>query len=122
MEKGRVVSMVVVLALVGLVNAGVAAADQPARRYFDGTTRKLGRGVANILTAPLELVREPYLIGQDDGMLAGVTVGLVRGVGSTVIREAAGIIETVTFPIPIPKNFQPLLTPEFIFANGDWAE
>ena len=84
-------------------------------------TRKLGRGLANVVTAPLELIRKPFLVGQDDGGLAGMTVGVVQGIGAAVIREGAGLIEVVTFPLPFPNYFQPLVMPEFVYANGDWV-
>lgn len=89
--------------------------------YGKGATRKLGRGLANVATAPLELIRTPYFVEQRDGGLASITVGIVQGVGAVVIRELAGIVETVTFPIPLPKRFAPLIEPEFVYAHGDWA-
>ena len=96
------------------------AAHDAAARYFGGAGRKLGRGVANVVTAPLELAREPFLVKERDGMIASLSIGVVRGIGMTVVRAAAGVIEAVTFPIPIPKNFEPLLKPEFVYAHGNW--
>ena len=103
--------------------AQVAASDSPAApmTYCHQMTRKLGRGAANVVTAPLELIRKPFLVGQDDGGVAGVTVGIVQGVGAAIIREAAGLVEVVTFPVPFPNHFQPLVMPEFVYANGDWV-
>jgi putative exosortase-associated protein (TIGR04073 family) len=111
----------------GLVLAGMAQACASSgqevwpENYWHGATRKLGRGVANVLSAPLELIRKPFLVGQQDGGLAGVTVGIVQGLGAAVIREGAGLIEVVTFFAPFPNHFQPLVKPEFIYAGGDWV-
>ncbi len=114
----RVLAMAVMV--VGLSLPGIAYADEA---YRNGSMRKLGRGLANVASAPLELLRESYLVGSKDGGLAGMTVGLVRGISSTMIREGAGLVEVLTFytPHPVP-DFQPMVKPEFIFANGNWAE
>lgn len=104
----------------GVMGAPTDAAAMP-KNYLDGSIRKLGRGVANIVTAPLELLRGPHFVGEEDGGFAGATVGLGLGVKNMVWRAVGGVIEIVTFPIPIPKDFKPLVKPEFVFANGDWA-
>jgi putative exosortase-associated protein (TIGR04073 family) len=105
---------------VGLSLPGIAHAEGG---YLNGSTRKLGRGLANMASAPFELLRESYLTGSKDGGLAGMTVGLVRGIGSVIIREGAGIVEVLTFYMPVPvPDFQPMVKPEFIFVNGNWVE
>lgn len=90
--------------------------------YADGSFRKLGRGAANILTCPLELIRTPTLVSRDDGTMAGLTVGLVQGIKQTLVRGVAGVVEVVTFYAAIPKDFAPLVTPEFVWAHGNWSE
>ena len=95
--------------------------DQPPQTYAKGITRKLGRGIANVATGPLELIRVPYLTGQREGGVAGLSVGVVQGAWSFVVRELAGLVEVTTFLVPIPRDFQPLVWPEFVYANGDWA-
>ena len=115
-HHGLLASIIAVLMLAAGTVEASALAD-----YGKGSTRKLGRGVANIIGAPLELIRTPYYVERDDGGFASITVGIVQGVGAAVVRELAGIVETVTFPIPVPKNFSPLLLPEFVYAHGDWS-
>ncbi len=101
-----------------------AAADQPETApvtWRSQACRKLGRGAANVLTGPLELLRTPYLVGQRDGGVAAVTVGLAQGLGAGLIREVAGVVEILTWPISFPtRDFAPLVTPEFVYAHGDW--
>ena len=112
------------LAAVGLwlaISPPAAAEEVHPSSYWDGIARKLGRGVANVVTAPLELIRKPYLVGEQDGGFAGLTVGIVQGVKAMVMRELAGIYEVATFMLPIPKEFRPLVSPEFVYAHGDWA-
>ena len=70
------------MVLVGMAQA--VASDGPdvgPKNYWHGTARKLGRGVANVLLAPLELIRKPFLVGQADGGVAGATSGWCRGLG-----------------------------------------
>jgi putative exosortase-associated protein (TIGR04073 family) len=97
-----------------------AAGETWIGKYASGATRKFGRGVANIATAPLELIRTPTLVGQRDGGIASLTIGMVQGVGAVAVRELAGAIEVATFFIPIPRDFKPILLPEFVYAHGDW--
>ncbi len=102
---------------------GLPSSAHADEAYRNGSARKLGRGLANVVSAPLELLRETSLVSQKDGGLAGMTIGVVRGVMSTVIREGAGIAEVLTFYMPAPvADFQPLVKPEFVFVNGNWAE
>ena len=89
--------------------------------YSNGIMRKLGRGLTNIVTCPLELIRQPYLQSQQDGAIGGTVIGLVKGVGWTVARGAAGIYDAITFPLETPKGFRSPIHPEFVYAHGDWT-
>ncbi len=119
-ERFFAASIVVGAILCGLVSsAGASEIDTP---YIDGSMRKLGRGVANVVTAPGEIVRMVEIIGQRDGYLAGISAGLFQGFWRTLLRAGAGVYEVVSFPIELPKNFQPILYPEFVFAHGSWGQ
>lgn len=112
--------------VLGLLVGGIpllAEANTPGAKYYlDGSARKLGRGAANFFTSPLELIREPYLVGQRDGGFASLTVGIARGVVSGVIRAGAGAIEVLTFYMSYPNtDYKPLVEPEFVFQHSDWA-
>src|SRR3989338_34566 len=76
---------------------------------------KLGRGVANALTGWVELPKNIYKTSVEDNALAGVTLGLARGAGLTIVRTGAGIYEIATFPFPLPENYKPILEPEYVF-------
>lgn len=115
----RVGGMVVLV--IGLASADVRAAQAPPSAA-EGRLRKLGRGIANVATAPLELIRVPELVSRQDGYIAGMSVGLVQGAWRTVQRMVVGAFEVATFPLEIPQGFQPLIMPEFVFAHGTWAE
>lgn len=107
---------------VWLAMSAPAAQAGEGQSYLHGATRKLGRGVCNIITCPLELLRVPDLVGRSDGYLAASTVGLARGLVHGVLRGLAGVIEVVTFPIEVPNDFGPIVKPEYVWTEGDWSE
>jgi len=113
------------LPAVAFLVTGMAApvfASDGAPTYSDNALRKLGRGAANIVTCPTELIRTPELTGRRDGYVAALSAGLVQGVWRTLLRGTAGVVEVATFYTGFPNGFKPLITPEFVYAHGDWAE
>ena len=102
--KTGIVGVFVVLALTA---ATVCFAQDPFT--------KLGRGVANTLTGWVEIPKNIYATSVEDNALAGVTLGLAKGVGMTIVRTGAGIYEVVTFPFPLPQDYKPILEPEYVF-------
>jgi putative exosortase-associated protein (TIGR04073 family) len=110
----------------GALLAGMAApvwADEGSPTYMQGALRKLGRGAANAVSCPLELIRTPELVGRKDGYPAALTVGILQGAWNGVVRGVVGVTEVVTFFVEFPKqDFAPIVQPEFIYAHGNWAE
>ena len=76
---------------------------------------KLGRGVANTLTGWIELPKNIYSTSVEQNAFSGMTLGLAKGAGMTLVRTGAGIYEIATFPFPLPENFKPILEPEYVF-------
>jgi len=76
---------------------------------------KLGRGVANTLTGWIELPKNVYDTSVEDNALSGMTLGLAKGAGMTLVRTASGIFELATFPFPLPEDYKPILEPEYVF-------
>ena len=72
---------------------------------------KLGRGAGNTLTGWLEVplaVKERY-VSRDPvtTFVTGTAIGLAKGVTRTLV----GVYEVVTFLIPYPDKFTPILPP-----------
>ena len=115
-----------VCAMVLVVAAGSASAAIDETRggpsYVSGALRKLGRGIANIATCPVELPRTVERVCLKDGYVAGATVGVLQGLWRTVLRGVVGAFEVVTFPAAIPNGFDPILKPEFAFGHDTWEE
>ena len=116
----RVRGMAVALLMLSMATRVWAAEASPT--YMNGSLGKLGRGIANIVTCPLELIRTPALVGRQGGTIASTTVGMLQGAWRTLQRGAVGIFEVATFYAEIPRDFQPIMQPEFVWAHGNWAE
>ena len=81
--------------------------------------RKLGRGLLNCLTFPLELPKQISKTNSSDGLIAAFTYGFVKGLVMGMFRAVAGAYEVATFPIPLPEYYKPILRdPEFML--GGW--
>lgn len=76
---------------------------------------KLGRGVANTLTGWVELPKNIYNTSVEDNAFTGMTLGLAKGAGMSIVRTGAGIYEIVTFPFPLPQDYAPIIEPEYVF-------
>jgi putative exosortase-associated protein (TIGR04073 family) len=82
----------------------------PASAY--GPADKLGRGIANIVTGILVLPGSIARETEEDGA-EGIPAGIGLGLGRTVARELVGVYEVVTFPIPVPHDYAPILEPPY---------
>ena len=106
----------------------VAVLVAPAARSEDGgipQMRKLGRGISNVAFGALEVLIRAYDVNQEEGGIASVTYGVLDGVCMCVAREVVGVVEIVTFMIPLPGatgdehitgewGYGPLMRPEFV--------
>lgn len=110
------VGMAVVLGGGGLARAEVSY--QPECQYHP--FRKLMRGVANTVFGVFEIPLTIQEVGTAEGPAAGMTMGLLSGLGAAVTRIGVGIVEVVTFPLPLPRiGYEPILQPEFLFQPGN---
>lgn len=119
-RKAAVIGIGVAILTLGLATIGMAEEESSA--VVRGRMRKLGRGIANIATAPAELLRTPELVGRREGYLSAATVGILQGVWRTVLRAVAGVYETATFFVEVPPGYEPIFQPEFVWQHGGWTE
>jgi putative exosortase-associated protein (TIGR04073 family) len=107
--------IVAIFIIIVLFSAVTAVADD----ITSGPVKKLGRGVANVLTSPFALIQGMGDAKEEGGIFAGCTWGVFMGVVNVVKRIAVGAFEIATFPVPIPENYGPILTdPEFFMEKG----
>ena len=75
--------------------------------------RKLQRGFLNVALSPIEISNELSKEVRNDTFPPSWVAGLGRGSIYAVGRALVGIYEMVTFPLPYPANYKPVLSPEF---------
>lgn len=89
--------------------------------FCDTPTTKLGRGLANMLTFPLEVPEQVSRTNNSDGPFAASTVGVLKGLGWAVGRMCVGAYETVTFMLPMPKDYKAILRdPEYFLETSNF--
>jgi putative exosortase-associated protein (TIGR04073 family) len=93
-----------------------ASTDQPPSGH--NPLRKLGRGFANVLFGFIEMPNQYTKAVSEHGGAAGITYGVPKGFARWFMREAVGVYEIVTFPVPFPKGYKPVMKPEF--PNEDY--
>lgn len=76
---------------------------------------KFGRGIINILTGWVEFPIQIVKRTKEDGLGAGLSLGLLEGIGMTVVRTGAGAVDVITFLVPLPGDYDPLLEPPTVF-------
>ncbi len=123
---GTVMIGTVLLSLV--VSTSVAAEVPPPPSHSEWTwapLEKFGRGVGNVLFGWLEIPATTYERWDErdtiSSFFGGVAIGVVRGVA----RTAVGAFEIVTFPLPVPDGYAPILPPLAYgnrFHGGGWKE
>ena len=51
----------------------------------------------------------------------GAVLGFCKGFAWGTSRFLVGAYDTLSFPIPVPKNYEPLMEPEFVLTDI-WGE
>ena len=80
---------------------------------------KLGRGLAGMTTAFLEVPGNMVAESNRRGPAVGVPVGFAIGCGMIVPRVLVGVYEFVSAPIPAPPGYRPILSPEYPWGYFD---
>ncbi len=107
-------SFILLVALIALFAVSSPLMAEEAEIQGEGTPmRKLQRGFLNVALSPVEISNELSKEVRKDTMPPSWIAGLGRGSFYAVGRALTGIYEMVTFPLPYPANFKPVLQPEF---------
>ena len=103
-------SIIFVTILAVLLVSGTACADN--------ALKKLGRGITNVLTCPFEILYRIGEANEESGPLAAMTWGILDGFWRMGVRGVAGAYEVVTFPLPWPNSYGPIVDdPEFFLED-----
>ena len=96
-----------------LCSSSISFADSPG--YVEATISKLGRGIENIVSSPVEIPVNMYKQarkaelsdGNDSSISVGYFTGLIVGIGFTVARIGVGVAEIVSFVVPTGPFMEP---------------
>jgi putative exosortase-associated protein (TIGR04073 family) len=103
------------------VSAFADIQDPPMNDY--GPTRKLGRGLANIAFAGVEIVQNPAVLNEREGNSAGFFYGATKGLGRFVFRMGIGFYEVATHPFATYKgSYRPPYKSNIPWVNGGYEE
>jgi putative exosortase-associated protein (TIGR04073 family) len=95
--------------------------DPPSNDY--GPTRKLGRGLSNLVFGVAELPATIGKINQREGNSAAAGYGVVRGLGRSYMRMQSGLFEFLTFPFPTTRRtYYPLLQSDIPYIQAGYQE
>ena len=123
--------MIAMIAVIAAFCTSTAAAAENEPAWFTRPAEKLGRGVANIAFAVFELPMQWTIVTREDGGIAGLTYGTIKGIGHVIARVGVGIVDVITFPFPLPDcpeypddagwGYGPILRPAWVIPVGsDW--
>lgn len=95
--------------------------DPPAHEY--GPTRKLGRGLSNVLFGISELPVQIARVNSREGNAAALSYGIVRGIGRSYWRLHTGLWEMLSFPLPRNRGtYYPILPSSIQNVHGGYEE
>jgi putative exosortase-associated protein (TIGR04073 family) len=95
--------------------------DPPANDY--GPTRKLGRGLSNLVFGIAELPTTIAKINEREGNSAAAGYGVVRGLGRSGMRMGSGLFELLGFPFPTNhRTYYPLLRSDIPYIHAGYQE
>ncbi|HOE63912.1 MAG TPA: exosortase system-associated protein, TIGR04073 family [Candidatus Sumerlaeota bacterium] len=114
-KKLFVVLMVGMVAL--LAASGYADDMTRSKSEANSMMHKCGRGIVNVLTGWMEVPKNIAVEWKKTEPFTGTIMGTIKGLGWGVGRTATGVYDIITFPLPIPEGYKPLMEPEFILPD-----
>jgi len=102
-----------VVVAVALLWAGVATGS------CQNKLGKFERGVANMIGGVVEIPGCVADTTRKSGPWMGYTVGFLKGIGMVPVRTLVGVYEFLTFYVPAPSNYEPVLKPATPFNYWD---
>jgi putative exosortase-associated protein (TIGR04073 family) len=115
----RTIALFAVFAIAGSALADIQ--DPPSNDY--GPTRKLGRGLANLVFAPAEIPVTICTVNTNEGNSAAAGYGVVRGLGRSGARHIAGLLEILLWPVPAwRQSYYPMLPSDIPWIHAGYSE
>ena len=108
-------SLIVSFMIILLASPTVLCAEEEALPAEPQRTamHKLKRGVINVVFSPVSFTHQLTRDRDVDAFIPTWATGVMRGMVFGIGRALAGVYDIVTFPIPVPANYAPILEPEY---------
>ena len=90
-----------------------------ATGYGQDKLAKLERGFANMAGGVVEIPGCVADTTRKNGPWMGYTVGFFKGIGMAPVRTVVGVYEFLTFFVPAPEDYAPVLKPPTAFNYWD---
>jgi putative exosortase-associated protein (TIGR04073 family) len=114
--------LLVAFLVVGFAATSLADIQDPPSADY-GPTRKLGRGLSNMLYGWTEIPVTIARINTNEGNAAAASYGVIRGTGRAFARFGVGFYEALLWPIPIYKDtYRPVLPSDIPWIHRGYAE
>lgn len=95
--------------------------DPPSNDH--GPTRKLGRGLTNMIFGCTEIPVTMAQINQREGNSAAAGYGVIRGTGRAFVRFGVGFYEVLLWPFPVHRGtYQPVLPSDIPWIHRGYSE
>ena len=129
MKFGKSIFVAMFVALTVCCSFSASAAEEEC--WVMRPIEKLGRGIANVAFGALELPMKWVEVTEDQGAIAGLTYGTLKGVGFVIARVVVGVVDVATFFMPLPDcpeypddagwGYGPIMKPAWVVPVGsDW--
>ncbi len=106
MKKSPGIALLIVCLMIFACITPVFAAKHPGE--------KMARGFINVWNGQYELTDQWHESMYYDGPI-GVLTGFIAGAGRMATRMAGGAYDIITFLIPFPRKYGPVVEPELNF-------
>ena len=107
------------ITLFALPLIGIGTSASAEQSTAERIALKAARGVdGTALGLVADWPKTIYYESRDNGVPYGMTVGFFQGFLTGLARTGVGVYELVTFPIPVPSDYEPILSPEFSLESG----
>lgn len=115
--KAVIIAVTIVASLSGAALSWADESPSLGRQVSD----KFIRGMVNLSTGWVEIPRQIYEVGTNEGWVSGVFRGPFDGIGMFFARTVAGAMEVATFPVPLP-TYHPWLKPVYAWESESASE
>jgi putative exosortase-associated protein (TIGR04073 family) len=114
--------LLVTLCLAGFATSAWADIQDPPGADH-GSTRKLARGLSNLVFGWAEIPVTIGKVNSEEGNSAAASYGVVRGTGRAFARLGAGFYEVLLWPFPVYKDtYLPVLRSDIPWIHRGYSE